>query len=138
MDSKVKQYILSQPSDRQAVLTDIHSIILREDKAVVPIVELMMGKEMIVYKSKLSMKYALAGVKKYMSLHLLPMYISKPLFSKYETLLPAAEFQKGCINFNLANDMPLEIVKLLIADCSTIDPVKIREDYLKEKKKKVN
>jgi hypothetical protein len=136
MDSKVEHYILSQPSDRQSVLADIHSIILREDKAVVPIVEPMMGKEMIVYKSKGSMKYALASVKKHMSLHLLPMYISKPIYSKYETLLTAADFQKGCINFNLTKDMPLEIVTQLIADCSAIDPVKIREDYLKEKKEK--
>ncbi len=136
MDTTVEQYISSQPSDRQRILTDIHSIILEEDKAVIPIVEPMMGKEMIIYKGKATMKYGLAGVKKYMSLHVLPIYVLSTLFSKYQTLLPKAGFQKGCINFNTAAEMPLDIIKQLIADCSKIDMMKIREDQLKERKQK--
>ncbi len=136
MDTKVEHYISTQPSDRQRVLRDIHSIIVEEDKTVVPIVEPMMGKEMIVYKSKSLMKYGLAGVKNYMSLHVLPIYGSKTLFSRYRSLLHNANFQKGCINFDTAEKMPLDIVRQLIADCSKVDLLKIREDYLKEKKQK--
>jgi glycine/serine hydroxymethyltransferase len=101
---------------------------------VIPVVKPMMGKQMIIYEDRSFMKYALAGVKNYMSLHVLPMYGSKSLFSKYQTLLPAAKFQKGCINFNAAEEMPLEILGQLISDCSGIDLLKIRENYLKEKK----
>ena len=136
MDAKTTKYIASQPPDRQGILSGIHSIILEEDKTVIPVVEPMMGKEMIIYKGKGMMKYALAGVKNYMSLHVLPMYGSKTLFSKYKALLHQANFQKGCINFSDGKKMPLEIVRQLIADCSKIDLVKIREDYLKEKKLK--
>ena len=57
MDSKVKHYIESQPQNRQGILTDIHLIIVQEDKTVVPIVEPIMAKEMIVYKGKGFMKY---------------------------------------------------------------------------------
>jgi hypothetical protein len=135
MDPKVKQYISAQPSDRQAVLTAIHSIILEEDKTVLAVIEPMMRQEMILYKAKGSMKYGLAGVKKYMSLHLLPIYGSATLHAKYKLLLPKASFQKGCINFIDGEEMPLEIVRQLIADCSGIDLLKIREDYLREKKK---
>ena len=117
-------------------MTDIHSIIIQEDKTVVPIVELMMGKEMIVYKGKGIMKYGLASVKNYMSLHVMPIYGSKTLFKKYKTLLHNANFQKGCINFDTADKIPLDIVRQLFADCSKIDLLKIREDYLKEKKLK--
>ena len=127
MDSKVKHYIESQPQNRQGILTDIHLIIVQEDKTVVPIVEPMMAKEMIVYKGKGFMKYGLASVKNYMSLHVMPIYGSKILFTKY---------QKGCINFTTEDEMPLEIVRQLFADCSKIDLLKIREDYLKEKKAK--
>ena len=134
MDTKVKHYILSQPLERQGIMTDIHLIILQEDKTVVPIVEPMMGKEMIVYKGKGFMKYGLAGMKNYMSLHVMPIYGSKTLFTKYKLLLHKANFQKGCINFNTANAMPLDIVTQLFADCSKVDLLKIREDYLKEKK----
>jgi hypothetical protein len=136
MDTKIEQYISAQPSDRQSILNSIHLIIVEEDKTVVPIVEPMMGKEMIIYKGKGMMKYGLAGVKNYMSLHVLPMYMSGTLFSKYKSLLHKANFQKGCINFNTAEEMPLDIVRQLIADCSKIDLLKIREDYLKQKKLK--
>lgn len=131
-----KDYILKQPPARQNVLVKIHAIILEADKQVKAEVEPMMGKEMIVYKGKGSMKYALASVKNYMSLHLLPIYGSTALHSKYKMLLNKADFQKGCINFNSEDEMPLDIVKQLMTDCSAIDLLKIREEYLKSKKVK--
>ncbi len=134
MDNKVQHYISKQLSDRQRVMTDIHLIIIQEDKTVVPTVEPMMGKEMIVYKGKGLMKYGLASVKNYMSLHVLPIYGSKTLFTKYKALLPKANFQKGCINFKTAEEVPLKTIKELFADCSKIDLLKIREDYLRQKK----
>jgi hypothetical protein len=136
MDTKVKHFISGQSPDRQTIMVDIHSIIMEEDKTVVPIIEQMMGKEMIVYKGKGSMKYALASVKNYMSLHVLPIYGSNSLFTKYKALLHKAKFQKGCINFNTADEMPLDIVRQLFEDCSGIDLIKIREDQLKERKLK--
>jgi len=136
MDTKVEQYISNQLPEWQKVMTDIHSLIIQEDKTVVPIVEPMMGKEMIVYKGKGLMKYGLAGGKNYMSLHVLPIYGSKTLFEKYKTLLHKAKFQKGCINFDTADEMPLDIVRQLFTDCAKIDLLKIREEYLKEKKLK--
>lgn len=136
MDQKTRNYIMTQPADRQSILSDIHSIILDKDKSVKSEIEPMMGKEMIVYKCGGMMKYGLAGVKNYMSLHVLPIYGSKTLFDKYKLLLATANFQKGCINFDTAEKMPLEIVRQLIADCSKVDLKKIREDQLKERKLK--
>lgn len=136
MSSTVSQYIASQPADRHNTLTHIHSIIVEHDKTVVPVIELMMGKEMIIYKARNSMKYALAGVKNYMSLHLLPMYGSPTIYEKYKALLPKAAFQKGCINFKEEEEMPADILKQLIAECAPIDLLKIREEYLQQKKQK--
>lgn len=136
MDTKINDYILKQSADRQAILTNIHSIIMDRDKTVVATIEPMMGKEMIMYKAKGMMKYALSSVKNYMSLHCLPMYGSPTLFNKYKALLPDANFQKGCINFTTAEQMPSNIVRQLFTDCSKIDLVKMREEYLKQKKEK--
>lgn len=136
MDTKINEYIVKQSADRQAILNSIHSIIIKKDKTVVATIEPMMGKEMIMYKAKGMMKYALSSVKNYMSLHCLPMYGSPTLFNKYKALLPGANFQKGCINFTTAEQMPSNITKQLFADCSTIDLVKMREEYLKQKKEK--
>lgn len=135
-DPKVKQYISAQLKERHSILSAIHSVILKKDKTVVPIVEPMMGKAMILYKDKGMMKYGLASMKQYLSLHVLPIYGSKSLYDKYKSLLPKANFQKGCINFNSAEEMPLEIVTQLIADCSKIDLVAEREKYLEAKKAK--
>jgi|SRR5436190_10372078 len=135
MDKKITNYILTQPADRQSILSDIHSIILDKDKSVIPEISPMMGKEMIIYKSNGTMKYGLAGVKNYMSFHILPIYASKPLFEKYKSLLNKANFQKGCINFETGEQMPLDIVRQLMSDCSKVDLAKIREEYINERKK---
>ena len=134
MDQKIKNYILTQPAERQSILSDIHTIILDQDKSVTSGIEPMMGKEMIIYKCNEMMKYGLAGVKNYMSLHVLPIYGSKTLFEKYRSLLTKANFQKGCINFDSGDKMPLDIMRQLISDCSKVDLKKIREDQLNERK----
>jgi hypothetical protein len=131
-----KDYIANQSIERRGILATIHRIIVENDKTIKAVVEPMMGIEMILYKDRGFMKYGLAAVKKYMSLHLLPIYGSKTLHEKYKALLDKANFQKGCINFISGDEMPVSIVKKLITDCSAIDLVKIREDYLKSKKSK--
>jgi hypothetical protein len=129
-------YIKQQPLERQSVLTNIHRIILENDKTITANIEPMMGKEMIMYKAYGSMKYALASVKNYMSLHVLPIYGSKELHEKYKALFSKASFQKGCINFINETEMPLPLVKELIMDCAEINLAKIREDYLRARKEK--
>ncbi len=135
MQNAIENYIAMQPDGRQRIMDEIHSIIVNNDATVTPVVEKMMGKEMIIYKEKSMMKYALASVKNYMSLHVLPMYVSKTIFEKYQQLLPQASFQKGCINFESAEAMALDVVASLIEDCSAVDLSKIRENYEKNKPK---
>ncbi len=125
------EYIADQDPTRQELLTNIHDIIIRNDKLVVAVVEKMMGKEMIIYNCKI-FKYGLASVKDYMSLHVLPMYGSPVIYGKYSKLLDKAKFQKGCINFKTAGEMPLPIVAELIKDCAPID---LAAMYAKNKKK---
>jgi len=132
----IDKFISSQPADRQSLLKELHKIIIANDTTVTHAIEPMMGIEMIMYKDRGMMKYALASVKKYMSLHVLPIYGSPTLHARYKTLLNKASFQKGCINFTGIEEMPLDIARDLIADCSPIDLLKIREDYLRSKKTK--
>jgi len=133
MNIEVIKYISNQVIDRQDILTAIHAAIIEQDNSITPVVKKMMGNEMIVYEGKGLMKYGLASMKNYMSLHVMPIYGSKTLFTKYQSLLDKARFQKGCINFKSADEMPINIVKQLFADCSKIDLVQIRERYLKDK-----
>ncbi len=57
------RYITQQRPERQKLLTAIHTIIIAGDKTITPVVEPMMGKEMILYKANGMMKYGLASVK---------------------------------------------------------------------------
>src|ERR1700741_1270197 len=136
MDAIIQDYIARQPEERQKTLADMHKTILRNDPTVSPVIEPMMGKEMIIYKGKKMMKYGLASVKQYMSLHALPMYMHPTLHGKYQHLLDKASFQKGCINFTSGDQMPLTTVAKFIAECSVIDLEKMREEQLKGKKAK--
>ena len=134
MDAAIQDYISRQPEDRQAVLTALHTTILENDSKISAVIEPMMGKEMIIYKGKKMMKYGLASVKEYMSLHALPIYMHPTLHTKYQALLNKASFQKGCINFTSAEQMPLALVAQFITECSAVDLEKMREEQLKKKK----
>jgi len=131
-------YIRAQPAEWQEIMSAIHAIIIASDKTITDVVEPMMGKEMILYKGqqgKGMMKYGLSGMKNYMSLHVLPMYGSPKIYNAYKKLLGKARFQKGCINFTSASDMPLSIVQQLIFDCAPIDLLQMKNDWLQAKKK---
>lgn len=125
-------YISQAPAERQVTLTTVHETILANDPHVIPVIKLMMGKEMILYEERGYMKYALADTKKHLSLHCLPMYMNPAIHVKYESLLPEAKFQKGCINFTKGDDLPTAILAALIVDCSSINIA----DLLEKRKKK--
>lgn len=131
----VTEFIAAQLPERQDLLIKIHILILDEDKSVDSKIGTMMKQEMILYNSRGTFRYGLASSKKYMSLHALPLYVSPHIHSKYASLLPNAAFQKGCINFNTEAEVPLEILRMLIADCAKIDLQAIREEQLKSRKR---
>jgi hypothetical protein len=131
----IVEFISKQSLERQDLLSNIHAIIIQEDKSVVPKIGTMMGKEMILYNTPEIFKYGLSSVKNYISLHAMPIYASTLIHSKYKSLLHNAVFQKGCINFHDEKEMPLDILRMLIADCSKIDLLAIREEYYKSRKK---
>lgn len=132
----ISEFISNQIEERQELLSQLHEIIIQNDNTVTAEIGPMMGKEMIIYNAPGSFKYGLSSVKNYMSLHVLPMYSSSIIYDKYKGLLKKASFQKGCINFKNKDEMPLKIVRELIADCSEMDLRAIRENYLKSKLKK--
>src|SRR3954452_6744406 len=125
----VPEFISKQPPERQQLLNKLHEIIMENDKSVKATIQSMMGKEMIIYNAPDTFKYGLSSAKNYMSLHALPIYSSSTLQAKYKSILKEANFQKGCINFTGEEEMPPEIVKDLITDCSKIDLLAIRESY---------
>jgi hypothetical protein len=120
----IPEFLASLPAGRQELMNTLHETIIANDPNVTFAIKPMMGKEMIMYEEGHYMKYALASAKSHMSLHCLPIYMNAPLHAKYAGLLPAAKFQKGCINFTDAATMPVAIVAALI------DNDQARQNYI--------
>ena len=130
----ITTFLSKQDETRKEILHDLHQVIISGDATIVAEIGMMMGKEMIIYKSSGVFKYALGNGKQHMSLHLMPIYCSPTLHEKYKKLLSNAAFQKGCINFKSAEEMPLKIVQSLIGDCAKVDIRAILEEYKNKKK----
>jgi hypothetical protein len=132
----VTEYLNKQEPDRKKLMTAINKIILETNKKVEPRIGDMMGKEMILYEVEGAFVYALASVKTHMSLHNMILYGHAPVYAKYSKLLNKAKFQKGCINFNNAEQMPLDIVKDFMTDCAKAAPVYLEMYKARMAKKK--
>jgi len=130
-----KEYLAKlKDSNTKDLLSAIHSIMVKNNKRVVPDVSKMMGQEMIQYKIGGVFMYGLNGGKNHNSLHLLPMYGSPKVHEKYKKLLNKAKFQKGCVNFTKAEQMPLDVVEGLIKDCTACEDMIIEMYKLRHKK----
>ena len=130
----VTDFLLKQTPENRFILSEINDIIINADKSVTAEIGPMMGIEMIIYKAKGFFKYGLAVTKNHFSLHLMPIYGSPALHAKYASLLNKAKFQKGCINFKKAEEMPLDIVKDLLDDCARIDLIAMMEQFKMKRK----
>ena len=128
----IPEFLAGLPADRQQLMSTLHEAIVANDPKVTCSIKPMMGKEMIMYEEGHYMKYALASVKSHMSLHCMPIYMNTAFHTKYTPLLPAAKFQKGCINFTGADAMPVAIVAALIADCAPVNIPAILENRKKK------
>ena len=122
-----KEYLDSLPEDRRAILSKLRQLILKSDPLVKEVVGGMMGREMLVYMQGDFMKYALSSMKEHMSFHSMVMYGSSTRFGgsglreKFEKLLPKAKFQKGCINFKNAIQMPLDIAEKFVKEMAKVE-----------------
>ncbi len=141
----VKEYLNSLEPDRKAIMSKLRDFIMKHDKNIKETVEGMMGKKMLVYKVPDGIfKYGLSSVKTHMSFHSMVMYGSSERFGgtglreKYERLLPKAKFQKGCINFKNAEQMPLDIAEQFIKESATQEypPAIHKERMLKAEAKR--
>ena len=135
-----EEYLNSLDPDRREVLSMLRELILKHDKSVQEAVTGMMGREMLVYNVQGGiLKYALSSVKSHMTWHSMVMYGGsdcaggKGLREKFEKLLPMAKFQKGCINFKYAEQIPSEIAEQIIKESAAQEypPAMYKERMLK-------
>ncbi len=125
----ITDFLEKQTPENRGILLAIHESVLRADKSVTAGCDMMMGKETIQYLAADRFKYGLSVAKNHVSLHLMPLYGVPALHAKYVKLLPAAKFQKGCINFRSLEEMPMEIVNELMDECAKVDLKALMEQF---------
>ena len=140
-----KEYLNALAPDRKALISSLRDLIFKHDRNVKESVERMMGTEMLVYKTPEGIfKYALSSVKTHMSFHSMVLYCSSERFGgtglreKYQALLPKVKFQKGCINFKNAGQMPLDIIEEFIRESAGLEypPAIFRAQALQKEAKR--
>jgi hypothetical protein len=130
----VPDFLSKQTPENRLILSEINDIIINADTTVTAEIGSMMGLEMILYKANGFLKYGLSITKSHFSLHLMPIYMAPTLHARYASLLNKAKFQKGCINFKTAEEMPLDVVRELLGDCAGIDLMALMEKYKMNRK----
>jgi hypothetical protein len=118
----IHEYLNKQAPERKQLLSDIHKIISETNPKANAKIGKMMGKEMILYEVEGAFTYALSSMRGYMSLHNMIMYGHAPVYSKYSKILNKAKFQKGCVNFKNAEEMPLDTLKEFMSECEKASP----------------
>jgi|SRR6185312_2913908 len=128
----IDEFLSNQAPDRVEVLTALHDTIMKTNKKLAANVSKMMGKDMIIYTAGKHFIYALGSGKNHMSLHAMPIYADKAIHEKYAKLMPKANFQKGCINFKDAEEMPPAVVRQFFSDCAKVDMAALMEKFKKK------
>ncbi len=131
---KATEFINTIEEPRRSIIIALRKSIIDNDKSVTEIVGKMMGKEMLIYNEQGVFKYALSSVKTHISLHNMLIYGSPKLHAKFVEALPNAKFQKGCINFTKAEQMPPDVIARLIAECAGVDYANFFRDAYNKKK----
>jgi hypothetical protein len=143
----VSDFIAQLPDDRRREVERVHALLR---KHVPKGYEETLTSGMIAYSVPLSVYpdtynkqalwyVALAAQKNYLSLHLLPVYMNKPLEEKLRDGFKAAgkklDMGKGCVRFKRADDLALDTIAEIVAAVPMEKFVAIAKAVRAERKK---
>ena len=103
----LKQYLAELPPERSREVEKVWRIVRKNMPK--GFTEAIDGKY-LSFKADGEWYVALANQKNYISLHLVPMYVFPELKAKFDASGKKLKCGKGCINFNTADQLPLEII----------------------------
>jgi len=130
----IETYLSSLSEEERQLINTFRKIISEND----PLVSEAFGKFMssenaFCYNEQGVFKYGIVLTKKHLSFHSLVMYMHPELMTALKAELPRAKFQKGCVNFNQANDFPAPVLAAHIQASAKIDFSPVIERYHKKK-----
>lgn len=107
-----KDYLNGLPPDRRASIDKVWSVIRRNiGKGYAEEI----GPKFLCFKVDADWYVALANQKSYMSLYLMPVYVFPELKAKLDNSGKKLKCGKSCINFNRADDLPLDTIEEIVS-----------------------
>jgi uncharacterized protein YdhG (YjbR/CyaY superfamily) len=106
------QYLASLPSERRNVVERVWQTV-RENVPEGYTEEIT--PKYLIFKADNEWYVCLANQKNYVSLHLMPLYVSPELKAKLDNSGKKVKCGKGCINFKRAEDLPLETIAEIVS-----------------------
>lgn len=119
-DDIVKKFAEQLAPQYVNAATTLANLIKKHDPHVEQSIGKMMRNDAVLYCQQDIMKYAITCHANHVSLHLMPIYCYADLYTKYKKLMTAGKFQKGCINFKDYDNLPVDDIALLIAECAAM------------------
>ena len=131
-EQSYKQFLDNLPLDRKAEVETVWNVV--RDNVPDGFSEEIDNK-FLSFKIDKDWYVALANLKNYISLHLLPIYIYPELRIKLDSAGKNLKIGKGCVNFKRAEDLPLDTIAEIISATSA-ESYKAKLQSLKSERKK--
>lgn len=118
----------------QTVFGKLHRLIQKHDPKVQAQIGTVMGKyQGITYEEEGVFKYGLNITKNHFSYHSMVMYAYPDILSALKERANKVKFQKGCLNFNSLEDIPLETFEQFLEVSAQQDFSPVVARYKKKK-----
>ncbi len=114
-------YLATLPDDRRQSVAQVWQVV--RDHIPAGYVE-QVGPKFLQFAAGEEGYVALANQKNYVSLYLLPVYVDPSLKQKLDGIDKKLKVGKSCVNFNRADDLPLDIIGEIV---STFSPTEFCE-----------
>ena len=105
-------YLSSLPADRRPIVDQVWSLVRK--KIPVGYTETI-GPRFLTFTAEGEWYVALANMRNYLSLYLMPASVFPELKAKLDSSGKKLKRGKSCINFRKADDLPLEIIGEIVA-----------------------
>ncbi len=104
-------YLVSLPSDGKDAVERVWQVV-RENIAKDYTEQI--SRKFLTFAAEDEMCIALANQKKYISLHLMPMYFFPELKAKLDESGKKLKGGKSCVNFQRADELPLDVISEIV------------------------
>lgn len=120
MENDIEEFCAMVDDRFSASIKQLAAVIEQNDPQADRQIGKMMSSDGLLYNQQGIMKYAITCHTQHLSLHLMPIYCYADIHAKHSEIIRMGKFKKGCVNFSKINELPIEQISVMIADCAAM------------------